>query len=362
VLPNWVREAAGLPLAFAQVREDALQDLSLVESLREGAAVLLVASGGCTAAALAANPRVARIRLVDPNSAQLALCRLKLRLLEGTPSQDRLAFLGHAPLEAAAREAALAPLWSELGLEPNALGPWAETCSAGPDAMGRYERTFAALRAQLAADVDPLNALLRLSNPDEQAARIAGTSLGAAIDEAWRVVFDLPILVALFGEGATANRAVDFSAHFAARTRHVLSTLPAATNPYLWQVFAGAYPPGHPVTWLELPCPTRLADVTFEQASMNEALADDSERFDLIHLSNILDWLTPDAAEETLARTWERLAPGGVVIVRQLNSTLDVRAAGSRFAWDLDTAARLHAGDRSFFYRELHVGRRVAVR
>jgi len=42
----------------------------------------MVASGGCTAAVLATMPNVAAIHLVDANPAQLALARLKLRLLE----------------------------------------------------------------------------------------------------------------------------------------------------------------------------------------------------------------------------------------------------------------------------------------
>ena len=79
--PEWVERALELPLLFAQVREDALQDVALVRACSRGAQVLLIASGGCTAAALAAEANVARLVLVDPNPAQLALTRLKLHLL-----------------------------------------------------------------------------------------------------------------------------------------------------------------------------------------------------------------------------------------------------------------------------------------
>ena len=99
----WVFEAAQSPIAFAQVREDATLDQWVAEQLNEQSEVLMVASGGCTAAALAASSKFARLHLVDPNPAQIALSRLKLRLLETAEPevhhvkgvQARLANLGY---------------------------------------------------------------------------------------------------------------------------------------------------------------------------------------------------------------------------------------------------------------------------
>ena len=80
---------------------------------------------------------------------------------------------------------------------------------------------------------------------------------------------------------------------------------------------------------------------------------------DFVHLSNILDWLSPEAASETLALAWRALRPGGVVVVRQLNSSLDIPPLGPRFAWLRGLATAWHRRDRSFFYRALHVGRKL---
>src|SRR5262245_49421848 len=97
----WVLEAAPLPVAFAQVREDPLLDLWVVEQLPANASVIQIASGGCTAAFLAAKANnVARIHLVDPNPAQIALARLKLRLIQTSDPAERLSLLGHAPMPA----------------------------------------------------------------------------------------------------------------------------------------------------------------------------------------------------------------------------------------------------------------------
>ncbi|MBB75348.1 MAG: hypothetical protein CMJ75_12640, partial [Planctomycetaceae bacterium] len=103
-LASWMERTADLPLAFAQVREDALQDNWVVDSLPEGARVLMIASGGCTAALLATRPNVAQLHLVDANPAQLALAQLKLRLL-ALPVQQRLAILGHTEMDVSDRAA-----------------------------------------------------------------------------------------------------------------------------------------------------------------------------------------------------------------------------------------------------------------
>lgn len=359
VVSGWVRQAAELPLGFAQVREDPLQDLDLVRTLDRPARVLLVASGGCTAAALAGEERVRALHLVDPNPHQLALARLKLRLLR-LPVPERLQLLGHTPLPLATRADRLAGLLGELELPPNALGPTEVVARLGPDYAGRYERVFAALRASLRDQQFDVRALVELRSPPEQARRVApSTALGQALDRAFAEVFALPNLVALFGEGATRNRAQPFDRHFAARARAVLESLPAAGNPWLWQVLVGRHPPGVHVPWLELPARERLPELSWEQASVEAALQAEGASFDLIHLSNVLDWLDPEPARALLARAWERLAPGGAVIVRQLNSTLDVRGLGERLEWDAEYSARLHEEDRSWFYRDLHVGRRA---
>src|SRR5215470_952584 len=137
--PPWVLEAAALPVAFAQVREDPLLDRWVVEQLAGNARVILIASGGCTAAILATAPNVAQLNLIDPNPAQLALARLKLWLLETSDPATRLSLLGHAPMPAAQRQARLEAELAALGLPANALGPAAYVARVGPDHAGRYE-------------------------------------------------------------------------------------------------------------------------------------------------------------------------------------------------------------------------------
>lgn len=358
---EWAARACRLPVAFAQVREDALQDLWLAlrhHRTRDGGLrIALTASGGCTVAALAACAGVSVLHVVDPNPAQLSLTRLKLHLLKTASSPERMRLLGHTQMPVTERRATLESVFATLGLEPDVLGPPQEVAAWGLDFYGRYEWLFAALRHHMAEWRDELNGVLALRNPVEQSRRVApDTPLGAALDHAFDTAFDLKILVQLFGEQATANRVEPFSRHFARRTRHILAALPADDNPYLWQLLAGRYP-GVTVPWLTQEAPVhRLPRITFTQGMMDEALAAVGPgEFDIIHLSNILDWLTPTQAQVTLKRAWKALRPGGIVVVRQLNSMLDVRGSGPGFHWD-PVAEELHSWDRSFFYRAMHVG------
>jgi S-adenosylmethionine-diacylglycerol 3-amino-3-carboxypropyl transferase len=358
-IPPWVLQAAALPVAFAQVREDPLLDLWVVEQLGRDARVALVASGGCTAALLATASNVAWLHLVDSNPAQLALSRLKLRLLQTSTPADRLALLGHASMPAAERQARLGAELSAVSLPPDVLGPVAFVAGVGPDHAGRYECLFAELRRGLDDQACALEAVLRLTAPAEQERRLApATPLGRRLDAALDTVMALPNLVRLFGEEATKNPAEPFARHFARRLRHVLATLPADCNPYLWQMLRGRYPPGSVAPWLTAPAPARLPQVTWAVSFMTDALAAAPASFDFVHLSNILDWLAPEKAQATLELALRSLRPGGWTLIRQLNSTLDMPEIGRMFDWATPEANDLHARDRSFFYRALHLGRK----
>ncbi len=130
-LPRWISDANNLPLAFAQVREDALIDESIVKGLGKDATVALIASGGCTAALLATLPNISQIQLIDPNPSQLSLSRLKIRLLMACGTNDRLAILGHRPMASTDRRNWLAQELFALGLAENVLGPMAFVAQMG---------------------------------------------------------------------------------------------------------------------------------------------------------------------------------------------------------------------------------------
>ena len=361
--PAWVNAAATRPVAFAQVREDPRIDRAIVERCAREAgsaiSVMQIASGGCTAALLAGLPCVSHLHVVDPNPGQLALTRIKLHLLRHHPPTVRSAVLGHHDMVHEKRVAAIQDLLRVLDLPHDCCGS-AQDYASGLDQCGRYESVFSTLRQVLSPQAPLIRGVLELSDPTDQQRRVhPETVLGRAIDSAFAEVMALPHLAALFGTAATRQAALPFSVHFAQRLRYVLSTLPAVTNPFLWQMLMGIYPTRHLVDWLIQPSPASLPAITSSNSTMDVALVAAPGKFHVVHLSNILDWLTPAEAKHTLDLAWEALRPGGWVIIRQLNSVLTIPELSKKFLWMTSEAAMQHAIDRSFFYRSLHFGRKI---
>ena len=355
---GWVRATASLPVAFAQVREDPRIDQRLLEEFGSSGRALVIASGGETAAVLAALP-IESLHLVDSNAAQIALTRVKLSMLSDTSTEERLRLLGYRAMDAGDRHLDLQRRLSELGLAENSLGPASLVAEMGPDFCARYEWVFARLRETLAPHQPLIRDLMSLSHTDRQAECVQPeTELGQGLEEAFDEVMELSNLVEIFGPGATANPAMPFSRHFLAQTRMALSRFEASDNPFLHQLFLGRFA-GPLWDWLELPKRSGLCSLQFSVGLMSEVIATlPNADYDLIHLSNILDWVKPAEAAMLLNHVHRCLVPGGVVVIRQLNSTLDIAAVPSGLSWQRDLAQELHGEDRSFFYRELHIGSR----
>lgn len=355
---NWVKATAELPIYFSMVREDPLLDLGIVQSYPNPINIIMIASGGCTASLLATEPKVSSLHLVDPNPSQLALCRVKFALLQHS-TQYRKAILGHATMAPNQRRSNLEQLFETLQLSSDCLGPLDFVAEVGPDFAGRYERLFYHLHEAFAEQRDSLISLLHSTVVNEQSRAIEpNTPLGQALDLAFDTILDLPILVELFGAGATQNRVEPFARHFAKRTRHALTQFPAAMNPYLWLMLKNQLPPECDLPWLQAETPTSLPTITFSNGMMAEVLRQASSEYEFVHLSNILDWLPAEEAERTLDAAWQALKPGGVVLIRQLNSTLDIPRLSSSFRWDSQQSAIMLQRDRSFFYRAIHLGRK----
>lgn len=347
---DWARRAAALPLAFAQVREDPRLDLELARQVPEGGTVVMIASGGETAACLGRLPL--RLVAVDMNPAQLALARVKWELAGKRTAENAAALLGHLPMPAEERRRRMKALLDQLGMDEDVFGPPDWIAERGVDHGGRYEVCFAELRARLEPWRGELSAMLTSGK--------SVPSFGAVwLEDAFAGVMTLENLVCLFGEEATQNPRRSFSDHFAARTGEVIGRMPPLTNPFLWQILAGCFPPGCRYDWMEDDRPV-IAAVEWRVGKMDAVLDTMvAESVELLHLSNILDWLSPAEAEAILRSARRVLKPGGKVILRQLNSTLEIAELDAGIAWDVEIGKGMEARDRSYFYPRIHVGSRV---
>lgn len=325
----WAVAAARLPLAFSQVREDPRLDLELARHLPAGAEVVMIASGGETLVPMAGLCQ-GRIHAVDMNAAQIALARAKLHLAKRAPAGEICRILGHEPMPVAGRREALLHLLAALGLAETVFGPLEFVSEHGPDHAGRYERCFAELRAEMAR--------------------------GTGRDDALRRVMSQANLEILFGREAAQNPRRPFHEHFAWRSRVAFARNDAGVNPFLRQMYEGRFASGHRYDWLENDC-TPQAEVIWHHGRMTDvldSLAAASAGF--VHLSNILDWLTPPQAAATLTAAARALQPGGRLLVRQLNSSLAFDSLTDAFVWDHALGQRMVEEDRSFFYPHIFAG------
>lgn len=315
------------PIQFAVVREDpSLEQIALERALRRHSKpsrprALLIASGGCTAFFLAHRFPGIDLTLVDPNPAQLELVRRKLAMLEaGDVSARRRAF--------------------NVG----------DDDPAGLNQCGNFESLFRQLRAFLVEFVAPA---------EEIEAFFAGGD--AALPRRWfaspywPVAFELhfaaPLLEAMFTAAATRHAEPDsYPGYFRRAFERGLAQPDAATNPFLQHVLLGRY----------LAMPEQLerrpdARITLALRRIEDVA--DFSGFDLVSLSNVMDWMD-DAAIATLARALcATLEPGAALLWRQLNNPVaHERRFEPAVRFDLALSERMLDAERSLFYSRVRVG------
>jgi S-adenosylmethionine-diacylglycerol 3-amino-3-carboxypropyl transferase len=357
---GWLDHAAAAPLRSAQVHEDPRTDAWVAEQLTPGSRGLILAGGGCTACFLAAQGRFRTLVLVDPDPAQLALTRLKLGWLEALRPEQRMALLGHRPMEPGVRAKALRDELEQRGLAPDVFGVPDQVAVLGLDHAGRYERLLTRLGHVLGWVMgagELLGQLLVLDRPDRQRIFLDQhpellEALAAALEE----VMTPAVLARLFGPVAANRPERPFPQYFHHQLVRALRAFPAANNPFLAQFLAGRTRTPAPLPWLTLARQPIRTDLAFVQATLDAALAQDSEPLDFIDLSNALDGLEWDQARDLLDRAAARLAPGGWLVVRQLNSALPVPRLGRGIRWRPEASRALYAWDRSFLCTRLHAG------
>lgn len=314
----------------------------------------MVASGGCTAAHLAHTGKFKRLTLVDTNFAQLELARLKLFLLQNSTIEERKGLFGHLDIDAFQRKELLLKLFDANSIANSTFGDFDTVASIGLDYSARYELLFARLQERLKC-IPANNMLFKLDDPKEQTLFLEeNPDYLVALKDVFLEVMHLDNLVRLFGKEATQNSIKPFALHFFERTMLAIQTHPAASNPYLAQLLQGKFY-SKEYAWLALPSKSLQTEIEYLNLSMMEALSNSNEKYDFIHLSNILDWLDIHQATQLLYGASQKLAPGGQLIIRQLNSSLQIPQLCSDLYWRPEIASELHKNDRSFFYQKIHV-------
>lgn len=301
-------------LKFAVVREDPEVEIEVARRLGVRRA-LLVASGGCSAFAMAHALPDVQVALYDANPHQLA----------------------HVERKA---DAIAAGALSSLNVD--------DASQEGLSQCGAFERLFRLLREAM----DTLVADAR-----EREAYFAGDR---AIARAWmahrywpsvfEATFTGTLLVAMFGPDAVQHAAPgSYPGYFRRRFELGLSRPNGPANPFLQHVLLGRYLARD--LFPHLSAARRFA---FEVTRGELPDVPELERFDLVHLSNIFDW-SGDETVERWARSLRALKPGAAVTIRQLNNQRDLAAFLDGFRVDAALGEGLLARDRSLFYERITV-------
>jgi S-adenosylmethionine-diacylglycerol 3-amino-3-carboxypropyl transferase len=351
-------------LAFSQVREDPHIELQVIKKLAQQGhplRILLIASGGCGALSLLANPYVEEIEAVDLNPAQLHLVELRRQALLHLSLDEQLQLIG---ADITTAETERLRLYKKLQMKlPEATQVFwderQEQIAFGLNRVGRFEQLFRELTASFAAiGLEPLQSPnIAIEHPQ------------------WRSIFETVFerdkLAKTFGEAAV-NYSMDrsFGEHFADVFAKALQRF-SSNNYFLTQVWGDRYSTGVdgiPI-YLQPSVQTAIRSLGTERLRLHQgAFAEkmpelaELDKFDLIQFSNISDWMPLESLHQMLKTAVACLKPGGALIGRRLNGDHNLAAImAEHLAVDELWSQDLQETDRSFFYREVVVGFRGEV-
>lgn len=353
-------------IRYAQAWEDA--DV-LLEALavRPGDTCLSIASAGDnTLALLTKNPR--RVMAIDLSGAQLACLELRVAAYRALSHPELLELMGSRP--STRRRDLYARCRPALGHRSRTF--WdqrAHDIQRGIGGAGKLERYFALFRRVVLPLVHRRATVRELLRPKSFDDRVR------FYDEQWntwrwrllfRVFFSRAVMGRL-GRDPGLFRYVNgpFAESVLERTKHAMTVLDPAANPYAHWILTGthgqtlpcALRPEHFETiranldrleW----CRTSLEEFIFGELSKGSG----ARQFDRFNLSNVFEYISPASHERLLAALVRCSRPGARLVywnLRVERHRPDHLAGRLR---SLDALANaLHASDRAFFYTALRV-------
>jgi S-adenosylmethionine-diacylglycerol 3-amino-3-carboxypropyl transferase len=341
-------------IRYAQCWEDA--DI-LLEALNPGPGkrcLSIASAGDNTLALLARAPQ--RVLAIDLSPAQLACLELRVAAYRALDHPDLLALIGSRPCDRRLR--LYDACRSHLSLASRAFWDDRRTLlERGLGSAGKFERYFATFRTRVLPLVHSRSRVRALFEPRSQHERLI------FFDDQWnnlrwtllfRVFFSRRVMGALgrdpaffrYVKGSVADRIL-------ARARYAMTGLAPAENPYLHWIMLGSHGDALPFALREenFELIRRCLDALEWRCCALEQVLDGAEKFDCFNLSDIFEYVSPQAHEELLrlivassrpsARLayWNMLAPRSRP--RSMSPLLDPLD---------DLSESLFRKDKAFFY------------
>jgi S-adenosylmethionine-diacylglycerol 3-amino-3-carboxypropyl transferase len=367
---SFARAASHDAVRYSQVWEDhGLVSLALVPA--PGDTVVSLASAGCNALALLlAGEGPDAVLAVDVSPAQTALFELKIAALRSLPDIGAVArFVGAREVEGDR-----VAVYSELrgSLSPEARAYWdvrPEVIEGGVIGCGMLDRYIAGFARRYVEPLVSSEAIASfLHAPDVESQTLVFRTSLTAIEPAVREWYGR---AGLQGRARDESQfahvgAVDVAGAFWQRFVDVCTTVPARGNFYLEYLLTAGYADlDHGPPWLR---PAnfdtlrarldRVRVIRAELGAFVESLAPESLAG--ANLSDVFEYLSPDATRALLASLATRLRPGGRIAYWNLFVDRSTSAEDG-FEPVSDLGEELFAGDRVPFYGAFRVDERVAL-
>jgi S-adenosylmethionine-diacylglycerol 3-amino-3-carboxypropyl transferase len=348
-------------IRYAQCWEDADVLLAALD-VQPGDVCLSIASAGDNALALLTR-RPGRVVALDLSPAQLSCLALRVAAYRTLTHPELLELIGSRPstrrpdlyrrcrplLAAADRD-----FWDGRPAE----------VAAGVGAAGKFERYFALFRRRVLPLVHfrgRVNALLRGGDP-EQRRRFYDYQWDTW---RWRLLFRVFFSRFVMGRLGRDPRFFDYvqgsvSARILDRTRHALTALDPADNPYLQWILTGRHTTALPLALRPEHFDTiraHLDRLEWRCQSVEDFLAEQGPRsIDRYNLSDIFEYMSEANYHQLLERLADAGRPGGrLAYWNMLVPRRRPQALAHRLRPLPDLARRLHLADRAFFYSDFVV-------
>jgi S-adenosylmethionine-diacylglycerol 3-amino-3-carboxypropyl transferase len=342
---------------YAQVWEDA--DI-LVAALRPkaGDTVVSIASAGDNALALLAE-HVERVIAVDLNPAQLACVRFRIAAYRTLTHAEFLELMGS---RASGRRAYLLDQVAQK-LSPEDQKFWAklkdQVVKFGAGGIGKFERYFKIFREWVLPFIhnrETIDELLRPREPQERQ---------MFYDKYWNIWGWRMMLKAFFSKTVMGRLGRDpaffdhvkgsASDHVAGLTRKALVDQDPSANSYLHWILRGSHGEALPRAWTE-ECYERIRD-RLDRLELRlctvETLADEGIKADAFNLSDIFEYMSPEAHEKAYGTILAASRPGARIAYWNMMAPRRApKAHADRVTTNAELEGKLRPIDKAFFYSD----------
>jgi S-adenosylmethionine:diacylglycerol 3-amino-3-carboxypropyl transferase len=308
-------------ILFSQVREDPNIEKFVLDKLDGNLDVLLVGSGGCTTLSILED-KINKLDIIDQNYEQLNLIKLKLAVILTLKNKDDILDFFEGRLSNEQYDNIL----NILDLEDSVKDYWKKNINfiiSGINNSGGFELIFKEL-------VD--------SNMN------------------FKEIFSKENLIKTFGNNAV-NNSKDFALHFEKVFNYYKKNYLPEDNYFYYQVLNNCYHKTCLPSYFD-----NYENIQHNKNKINYICNDlssylsscDSNSYDLIHTSNITDWMGFELLDKFLQNVYKNLKKEGYVVLRRLNGNYNLEEHVSEYF----SIIRDIPLDKSHFYSEVVVAQK----